>query len=86
MITREIIVTSDTGIHARPASTLCKAATAHKANVILEFNGKKANAKSLIAVLALGVTKNSKVVLSVDGENEEAVCNELAELIENFRD
>ena len=49
MVSKEVIVNNGTGLHARPATLLVKKASSFKSDVSIEFNGKKANVKSLIA-------------------------------------
>ncbi|WP_346974941.1 HPr family phosphocarrier protein, partial [Clostridium perfringens] len=61
MVTKEVIVKNSTGLHARPATLLVKKASAFKSDISLEYNGKKANVKSLIGVLSLGVSKDANV-------------------------
>ena len=51
MVSKEVVVNNGTGLHARPATLLVKKASAFKSDVSIEFNGKKANVKSLIGVL-----------------------------------
>jgi Phosphotransferase System HPr (HPr) Family len=63
MVSKEVTVKSATGLHARPATLLVKKASSFKSDVSIEFDGKKANIKSLIGVLSLGVTNNSTVKL-----------------------
>lgn len=84
MITKEIIVKSATGLHARPATLLVKKASSFKSDVCIEFNGKKANVKSLIGVLSLGVTKGSNVSLSINGDDEAYAMDEIIKLIESL--
>ncbi len=84
MITKEIIVKSATGLHARPATLLVKKASSFKSDVYIEFNGKKANVKSLIGVLSLGVTKGSNVSLSINGDDEAYAMDEIIKLIESL--
>lgn len=86
MITKECIITNETGIHARPATAIAKKVTGLSANVTLEAKGKTANAKSLIGILSLGIIKGDTVKVTVDGENEETVCTELIELISTIHD
>lgn len=86
MITKECTVLNETGIHARPATVLAKKVAPLNANVTIEAKGKTANAKSLIGILSLGIANGDVVKVSVDGENEEAICNELVEFIANIRD
>lgn len=64
MVSREVVVKSSTGLHARPATLLVKKASSFKSDITIEHNGKKANVKSLIGVLSLGVSKNSKITIS----------------------
>ena len=55
MVTNEIQVKNPTGLHARPATLLVKRASSFKSDVSIMYNGRKANAKSLIGVLSLVV-------------------------------
>lgn len=84
MLTKEIIVKSSTGLHARPATLLVKKASGFKSDIYIEHNGKKANVKSLIGVLSLGVNKGSRIILSVNGDDETYAMDELAKLIESL--
>ena len=65
MVSKEVVVKNATGLHARPATLLVKKASSFKSDVSMEFNGKKANIKSLIGVLSLGVTTVSYTHLDV---------------------
>ena len=86
MVVKEVTVKSATGLHARPATLLVKEASGFKSDVSLEFNGKKANAKSLIGVLSLAVTKGAQITVSANGDDEALACEEIAKLIENLED
>jgi phosphocarrier protein HPr len=81
MVTKEVIVKSATGLHARPATLLVKKASLYKSDISIEHNGKKANVKSLIGVLSLGVTKNSKIILTASGDDETLAAEEMVKLI-----
>ncbi|MPQ43681.1 HPr family phosphocarrier protein [Clostridium tarantellae] len=86
MVTKEVLVKNSTGLHARPATLLVKKASAFKSDVSLEFNGKKANVKSLIGVLSLGVSKDSLVKVIANGDDEALAAEEIASLIENLEE
>ena len=80
-------VTAEAGIHARPAGLLVKKAASFKSNIKIlhEQRGSEADLKRLMAVIALGVKKGDRIVLSVDGEDEEEAADALeAFLKENF--
>ena len=76
------MVNNPTGLHARPATLLVKRASTYKSDVSIEFNGKKANVKSLIGVLSLGVVKGSAIQVMTSGEDEVKAADELVALIE----
>ena len=84
MVTKEVIVKNSTGLHARPATLLVKKASAFKSDISLEYNGKKANVKSLIGVLSLGVSKDANVKVIASGDDEALAAEEIAKLIENL--
>ncbi|AJD29770.1 HPr family phosphocarrier protein [Clostridium sporogenes] len=81
MLERELTVNSSTGLHARPATLLVKKASSFKSDLSIEFNGKKANIKSLIGVLSLGVTSGAKIKLIASGDDETLAIEEITKLI-----
>lgn len=86
MVTKEVIVKNSTGLHARPRTLLVKKASAFKSDISLEYNGKKANVKSLIGVLSLGVSKDANVKVIASGDDEALAAEEIAKLIENLEE
>lgn len=86
MIKKEAIVKSSTGLHARPATLLVKKASGFKSDIQLEYNDKKANVKSLIGVLSLGVTKDSKVTIIASGDDETLAVEEMIRVIESLEE
>ena len=86
MVSKEVVVNNGTGLHARPATLLVKKASSFKSDVSIEFNGKKANVKSLIGVLSLGVTKGANITVTASGDDEALACEEIAKLIDTLED
>ena len=86
MVSKEVVVNNGTGLHARPATLLVKKASSFKSDVSIEFNGKKANVKSLIGVLSLGVTKGANITVTASGDDEALDAEEIAKLIETLED
>ena len=86
MVSKEVIVNNGTGLHARPATLLVKKASSFKSDVSIEFNGKKANVKSLIGVLSLGVTKGANITVTASGDDETLAAEEIAKLRETLED
>ncbi len=80
--TRNVTVGSRVGLHARPASTFVQAVTAAGHDVtITTTSGDTADGASILSVLALAVGHGAELVLAVDGDNAEAVADELASLL-----
>lgn len=86
MVSKEVVVKNSTGLHARPATLLVKKASSFKSDVSMEFNGKKANIKSLIGVLSLGVTKDANVTVMASGDDETLAVEEIVKLIESIEE
>lgn len=86
MIEKNIVVKSVTGLHARPATLLVKKASSFKSDVSIEYNGKRANAKSLIGVLSLGVTTNSSIKIIASGDDEQLAVEEVSKVIESLEE
>jgi phosphocarrier protein HPr len=65
-------------LHARPAATFVKTAMRFRSRVSVGVNGKVADAKSILAVLALGATGGTMLNLSAEGEDAAAALDALA--------
>ncbi len=81
MVSKEVTVTNSVGLHARPATYFIQKANTYKASVWIERGDRRANAKSLLGVLSLGIVKGSDIKLIADGVDENDAINELATLI-----
>ena len=80
-------VVAEAGIHARPAGLLVKQAASFKSDikVLNEENGKEADLKRLMAVMALGVKQGNRIVVTVEGEDEDEAYTVLESFLkENF--
>ena len=71
MLNDIVFIKNPTGLHARPAVELIKLAKKFKSKILLKNGDKEANGISIMEVMALGATKNSKIVLIIDGIDEE---------------
>ena len=87
MVKENIIVTSQLGIHLRPAGAMCDAAIKFDSNISFEYaEGKTANAKSVISILASGVKCGDEITLIAagievfgDGVDEEEALKTVSE-------
>ena len=86
MVEKEVVVKNGSGLHARPATLLVKKASGFKSDVSIEYNGKKANVKSLIGVLSLAVTKDATIKVVASGDDEALAVDEIVKLVEGLED
>lgn len=82
MIKREVTITNNIGLHARPATFFIQKANTFKASIWIEKDDRKVNAKSLLGVLSLGIAQGMSIVIVADGSDENAAVDGLIGLIE----
>ena len=76
-------VKNQVGLHARPAALFVQEAMKHPCKITIESNGKTADAKSILQVLALGVKCGQEISIVTEGENENTALQKLISLVEN---
>ena len=81
MVTKEVVINNQVGLHARPATFFIQKANEFKSSIWVEKEDRRVNAKSLLGVLSLGIVKGTAVNLIADGADEAAAVDTLAELI-----
>ncbi|MBU3142061.1 HPr family phosphocarrier protein [Clostridium sp. CF012] len=80
------MVSNPKGLHARPATLLVRKAASFKSDIGLEYMGKKANIKSLIGILSLGVGPNNLVNVIANGADEKLALEEIINLISSLEE
>ena len=81
MISRNITIKNSVGLHARPATFFIQKANSYKSSIWVEKEDRRVNAKSLLGVLSLGITKDMTITLIADGPDEADALEGLAVLI-----
>lgn len=74
----EVALPSDVALHARPAANFVKTAMRFRSRMTVGVNGRVADAKSILAVLALGATGGTRLRLIAEGEDAPAALDALA--------
>jgi phosphotransferase system HPr (HPr) family protein len=80
----EIEVHNPSGLHARPAAVFVRAASAIPADVRVAnvtTGSAEVSAKSILAVLGLGVSSGHRIRLRVAGEDDTDALGALVELV-----
>ncbi len=70
-----------TGLHARPAAQFVRAAASFASRVTISARDRNADAKSMLAVMSLGLACGSEIVLAADGPDEQACIDALAAIL-----
>ena len=75
----EVLATlpGDVDLHARPAADFVRTAMLFESDITVAVDGRAANAKSLLAVLALGAKRGTTLRLSADGDDAAAAVDAL---------
>lgn len=67
------------GIHLRPAGAMCDAAVKYDSHITFAYGeGKTANAKSVISILAAGIKCGDEIELIADGPDEQEALENVA--------
>ena len=83
MISKEVVINNQVGLHARPATFFIQKANEFKSSIWIEKDDRRVNAKSLLGVLSLGIVKGTSVKILADGVDESAAIATLSELIDS---
>lgn len=82
MVKKEVTITNNIGLHARPATFFIQKANTFKSSIWIEKDDRKVNAKSLLGVLSLGIAQGMSIAIIADGSDENIAVDELIKLIE----
>ena len=83
MLVKEIVVQNQVGLHARPATFFIQKANEFKSSIWVEKEERRVNAKSLLGVLSLGITGDTKIKIIADGVDEEEAVDSLIKLVQS---
>ena len=78
-------VVNPNGIHARPASLFIQEAKKFQSKITVENlgTGKAKDAKSILGVMSLGMTKGTEIRIVAEGPDEEAAVEAMRQLVDS---
>jgi phosphocarrier protein HPr len=83
---RRILISNESGLHARPVSELVRCAMRFKSDITIEANGKTCSAISIMDIMTADIRKGSEIVVRAEGVDAdralEAIENCLKQLID----
>jgi phosphotransferase system HPr (HPr) family protein len=78
-----LVVTSQVGMHARPAALLTKLAQYFDADIEISLSGRTVNAKSILDVMTLCAGHGAEVKVAADGPDAEEAISAITGLFES---
>lgn len=81
MVEKTIEVTLETGLQARAAAQFVQEANRFTSDLFLEKDGKRVNAKSIMGLMSLAITKGESITLIADGPDEDIALSALITFI-----
>lgn len=84
MISKKLALNIAGGLHARPVSQIIGFLDSFTSEVTIFYNGKSANAKSMISLLSLGVKPNEEMEIRMEGSNEQEEMDKFVAFLENL--
>lgn len=80
MKTQVVTVTNRLGLHARACARIVQVASRFRSSISLVAQGRRASARSLVAIMLLSASVGTVVRLEVDGPDEAHAMREVAAL------
>jgi phosphocarrier protein HPr len=87
MIKKTFVLTSEEGLHARPASLLAKTAMKFKCDIAMVREGDQGKVyqpKSILSILSLGASCGDRITFTLNGEDEEIAMESIENLFISF--
>ncbi len=83
MVSKSLVINMKSGLHARPAGVLSKAATQCECDVKMLVGSNEIQVKSILNIMVAAIKCGTEVVLVCDGVDEVASLEKLSALIES---
>ena len=86
MVSKELKVTNESGIHARPAAAVVETCGKFQSHITFTKDDVKANAKSIMNIMLLAAEFGAVILVEADGSDEEDALVAVEQLfVERFR-
>ncbi len=76
-LVQKVQVKNRLGLHTRPATMIVKLLQHVKSSVQFTCRKETVNAKSILSILMLAAKRNSRITITVEGEDAEVVMDQL---------
>ena len=83
MISQDVSVVNQLGMHARAAAKFVHLAARYQARVRVARHGREIDGKSIMGLLLLAAAKGSIITISAEGTDEQSAVDALVALVES---
>lgn len=83
MVSKEIEIKNPLGLKAKAAALFIHKSSSYKSSIWIEKDERKANAKSLLGLLSLGISMGETVIIAAEGADEKTALIELEDYLNN---
>ena len=83
MVSQEITLKNEEGLHARPATEIAKNASKYTCTINFDVQGKEYNAKSVLNIMSAGIKNNTQIKIICDGVDEKQALVEMLDIFKN---
>ncbi|MFW6335239.1 MAG: HPr family phosphocarrier protein [Desulfosalsimonas sp.] len=81
-MSKEVTVINEMGLHARPAAMIAKLAMQADSGVWLIKDGEQVDATSIIDILSLACTRDSRITLKIENPSDSEILEKISALFE----
>lgn len=82
-LVQKVQVKNRLGLHTRPATMIVKLLQNSHSQVNFTCRKETVNAKSILSILMLAAKKNSRITITIDGDDANVIMNKLVCAFEN---
>ncbi|MDQ0225326.1 HPr family phosphocarrier protein [Metabacillus niabensis] len=82
MVEKQVEVHLKSGLQARPAALFVQEANRFASDIFLEKDGKKVNAKSIMGLMSLAISKDAVITLIAEGNDEQEAVEALVKFVQ----
>ena len=87
VLSKDVVVQNQLGLHARPASMFVKTATKFASEIMVEIEGESVNGKSIMGLMMLAASHGTTLTVTAEGSDATDAVNELEDLVNrNFEE
>lgn len=83
MVSQTVVFQCDEALQMKAVAVLIQKASSFRSSIYLSRSGRRANAKSLLGVMSLGIENSAEIEVTADGEDQQDALKALVSYLEN---